>query len=47
MEGDLAENQETLGFVVRAENARMTQVPPMRVVHLGQSTCHAISGRGE
>ena len=26
VEGDLKESQETLGFVVRAENARMTQV---------------------
>ena len=31
LEGDLAENQENLGYVVRAENARMTQVtsPPV------------------
>jgi len=33
LEGDLKESQETLGFVVRAENARMTQValPPTGV----------------
>ena len=31
VEGDLKESQETLGFVVRAENVRMTQValPPI------------------
>ena len=28
VEGELEDNQETLGFVVRAENARMTQVAP-------------------
>ena len=28
MEGELAESQQTLGFVVRAENVRMTQVTP-------------------
>ena len=43
----LCEIRLALGFWVQGPSRRVRDTVPLRVVHLGRSSCHAISGRGD